>query len=58
MNIIIKEIAKNLIEKGFNSEDVFSGKVDNLENRIIEYLDEKGFFDLLNNEMELIERGE
>jgi hypothetical protein len=52
MKLRLNEIAEELIEKGFTSNQVDS---DELTNRVIEILANKGFFENLHDEMTLIE---
>jgi hypothetical protein len=52
MKLRLNEIAEELIEKGFTSNQINS---DELTNRVIEILADKGFFENLQDEMTLIE---
>jgi hypothetical protein len=52
MKLRLDEIAKELIDKGFSSYDVDSPSI---EQKILEILADKGFFENLSSEMELIE---
>lgn len=52
MKLRLDQIASDLIKQGFSSLDVDSPK---LEQRLLEMLADKGFFENLQGEMELIE---
>lgn len=52
MKLRIDQIASDLVKQGFSSLDVDSPK---LEQKLLEMLADKGFFENLQGEMELIE---
>lgn len=52
MKLRLDQIASDLVRQGFSSLDVDSPK---LEQRLLEMLADKGFFENLQGEMELIE---
>lgn len=52
MKLRIDQIASDLVKQGFSSLDIDSPK---LEQRLLEMLADKGFFENLQGEMELIE---
>ena len=55
MKLRLDQIASELIKQGFSSFDVDSPK---LEQKLFEMLADKGFFENLQDEMELIEEEE
>ena len=52
MKLRLDEIAQELIDKGFTSQDIDSAK---LEQEILQILSDKSFFENLQDEMTLIE---